>query len=305
MKQLKINPTKLIAMSVITIALSSCLGQTELKDSGFIVISANSEYSAGYTMEKGKLKELIPSQATPTFTYKLVGTYPINSLILDQRKSNRTTNWNYKNGNQIPILRGNDDNPSTYVLPLDDKNLYTIYSEPTTPALYNELCADTWNEPITNGELSKCWKVLRMTIFEEDLVYNPTYEDDMMKFSAFDNKLSYKPGHERSKDFKLIVDSVKKEVFATFTIGEELIPEVEYTANPSLEKNVSKDKKAEFVNINYNNGTNSYNLKIYKLNYLILNGTPVLNVYIVSTKDISSFETLRSIPDSEYANYAK
>ena len=308
MKRTKFNPKQLIVLSVIIIALSSCLGQTELSNSGFAVISTNSEYSAGYTMENGKLKELIPVQETPTFTYKLTGTYPVNSLILDQRKKDRTTNWNYKFGNQFPLLTAQPDNPTLRVLPLDNENIYFIYSEPTTPAFYNELCADFWNEPVTNGEMSKCWKLLRFTGVWGNRSGKPSpnasYEDDMIKFSAFDNKVSYKPGVDRSPEFNKIVSPSKKEVFATFTVGSELIPDNEYTENPTIDTYVKKGNNADYVNIAYDNGTDKYSIKFYKLSYSSNDASnAVIVVYIVSTNDVSAVELLSSVPDNTYAIY--
>lgn len=301
------------SVAVVAVIISSCVDSEQTDISIENVDSVAPGFTAVYARDSASLKTIVgpingSARIDTTIRDKQISA---NVLMLDQRRSDGRTNWNGRMLNAIPAPFDTDLTKELEVLSFpmvetgqfNTKTTYykiQIRTRLNTPAIYNQLCADRWNEPLTNGKLSKSW---RITPFDEDPKLSHLV-DDYINFSAFENKMSYKPGSERSSDLNKIVPSDKVEVFGTFTVGEEVISEKLRSILHIT--NTLPTSKIEFLKVEYNNGKDTYLMKIYKVVYAVLPDVQRMKVYIeTANESVNGLYLLQSVDDDTYKNYNK
>lgn len=297
----------------IGILLTSCFPKSRFDT--HLVLSSKDKAPIGYTAiyEPNISGISYLTVLNPKYNKALIDTFLIDNhwhprnFIFDCRNSNAITNWNGKFNSSYSLTYGdyitfeNDELSINYGDDgeIEEINISTVLN---TPALYNNLCADYWNEPLTNGKLTKSWKLMKSNEAISSL--DETLLDDYMNFSAFNQKFSYKPGINRNSDFTSLISNDKKEVFATFIVSSEVIPSTLYTQFTTLANYIPRGTKAEYAIIKYEAGLKKYSLKFYKLNYSSINGTQKMLVLAIDENNkINNYYSLESISDSDYTNY--
>lgn len=314
MKQKMTFLMRCVLLSTSVILLYSCIPTTSKYDT-HLTLSAKDKSLINYTAiyKPNVLGTNFVTVLGPKYNRTLIDTTLIedhwhpSNFIFDCRNSDGRTNWNGKFNKGYSLTFGDYltfENNEVSLKYGDDGEIeeVTINTTLNTPSIYNKLCADTWNEPLKSGKLSKSWKLIKSSEAISSL--DETLLDDYITFSAFDQKFSYKPGINRNSDLNSLISTNKKEVIATFIVDTEVIPDAYYSKFTTLANYIPKGTKAEYTIVKYETGTKVYSLKFYKLNYTTSNGLQNMLVLAIDDKGkVDNIYSLEAISDSQYATY--